>query len=478
MKNYTFITAALLSVVTTGSIYAKPHSGHHERAVKVMVKADADNEVNQLNIDGEVVDLNVLKSFIKDYKGINKDHDENIKIVIDDQSEKKLKSSRKMVKIVDFVDQTDNEDHENVEIFIDNNGGEVKEKVIVNGKELTKEELKKFKSSGKMKVFHLDKHSDGEYKKKTVFVNSSGNASDVDVDIIIDQLKDSVDIDKEKVFVKAISNNDPDRKIKHVIKKHIKSKSDKGASLGFMTSVKKDGWHLVKVIEGSGAEEAGIKTGDVVKVIANVDLTETSDSNGIDVDVLPKFNHGDHIKVLVERDGEKLDFDVEARNLDEKMFAFDWRQTDDDQAFKWIDDSDDEGLLKKIKVMVFDGEEGDFKLMKDDINMVLPKDLSDMNIFISDGSSTSKLLGGSHEMSSLSEGLSKYFHTSGGVLVLHVDESNVFSLKDGDVIKSVNDQQVNKPKEVVKALVLAKDQQMIELSVIRNKVSKKLKYQK
>ncbi|HOP23650.1 MAG TPA: PDZ domain-containing protein, partial [Gammaproteobacteria bacterium] len=87
-------------------------------------------------------------------------------------------------------------------------------------------------------------------------------------------------------------------------------------------------------------------------------------------------------------------------------------------------------------------------------------------------------LGKHHEMSSMSDDLSEYFDTNGGVLVLHVDESNVFGLKDGDVIKSVDDNDVSSPKDVVKYLIKAEDQEKIKLKVVRHKKNKTLKYNK
>jgi len=81
-------------------------------------------------------------------------------------------------------------------------------------------------------------------------------------------------------------------------------------------------------------------------------------------------------------------------------------------------------------------------------------------------------------MSSLSKDLGKYFFTKGGVLVLHVDDTNAFALKDGDVIKSINGNSVNSPKDVVKELIQADEQEKIKLKVIRHKKSKTLKYKK
>ena len=145
-------------------------------------------------------------------------------------------------------------------------------------------------------------------------------------------------------------------------------------------------------------------------------------------------------------------------------------------AKKWIEKFDDGDFNKEVKVMVFGDDQ--FKFNEEDINIVFPEDMSEFKFFVSDGKSTSKLLGKHHEMSSMSDDLSEYFDTNGGVLVLHVDESNVFGLKDGDVIKSVDDNDVSSPKDVVKYLIKAEDQEKIKLKVVRHKKNKTLKYNK
>jgi S1-C subfamily serine protease len=125
--------------------------------------------------------------------------------------------------------------------------------------------------------------------------------------------------------------------------------------------------------------------------------------------------------------------------------------------------------------MVFISKEGDFQFNEDDINIHFPESLKDLNIFISDGKSTSKLLGKRHKFSSISDDLSKYFGTKDGVLVLSVDDENVFGLKDGDVIKKVNGNDVISPKSIIKELLKAEEQDKITLKIVRHKKNKTLK---
>jgi S1-C subfamily serine protease len=246
-----------------------------------------------------------------------------------------------------------------------------------------------------------------------------------------------------------------------------------------MANIKEDGWHLSKVIEGSGAQQAGIEVGDIVIEIADIDLTNFNRDNSITSKHLPEFEADEIVEVELLRDGEVKNFNVKATVLDMDEMFVDIMSKEGDSILEGADILSLKDLgLKNFKVMVFNGEDGSFKLNEDDIHMLFPDHLGEMNLFMSDGKSTSSLLGKQHEMSTLSSGLAKYFGTQGGVLVMHVDESNVFALEDGDVIKSVNGNKVNSPKDVIKQLLNSKQQEQIKLKIVRHKRNKTLKYNK
>jgi len=333
------------------------------------------------------------------------------------------------------------------------------------------------KKTEKIKVIHLNKDMQGMDGHKMMFIHSDSVDVDVDIEAIMEKLGKLHENYDGQSFVKEWHSDDG--KSVHIIEKKVLLKNDDSASLGVMANVSDDGWHLTKVIEKSGAEQAGIKVGDTVKSIAGVDLTKSSASQAHEVKELPKFKIGEIIKVVVDRDGKTLKFDVEAQALNTNNWLMEIT-ADAGENFQWVEKlkAGDDFFTKDIKVMIFNGDEGDFRLNEDDIHMVFPDSLGDMNIFISDGHSTSKLLGKHHEMSSLSDDLGQYFYTKGGVLVLHVDDTNAFSLKDGDVIKSIDGHSVNSPKDVVKQLIEAEEQEKIKLKVIRHKKSKTLKYHK
>ena len=381
-----------------------------------------------------------------------------------------------------------------VEVTIQQDGDKMVKKVVVNGKELTPEEIKQMEDNGELKMLHLssDIHQlgsdlhlssdhDGKDGKshKVIVIDSDGEHKEIEkhIQIIKKQLDGddaevfewNTDDDMHKVFIKKGEHGD--KEIKIAMDKMVVG-NDK-PMLGFYVDVQDDGWHVTKIIEKSGAEAAGIKEGDIVTKIAGQDMT--SQKGDKSKKEAPKYEEGEKVKVELLRDSKKMKFDVEAKKLEHKIVIHDMLK-DKDEHFKWIEKFDDGDFNKEVKVMVFGDDQ--FKFNEEDINIVFPEDMSEFKFFVSDGKSTSKLLGKHHEMSSMSDDLSEYFDTNGGVLVLHVDESNVFGLKDGDVIKSVDDNDVSSPKDVVKYLIKAEDQEKIKLKVVRHKKNKTLKYNK
>lgn len=458
MKNkfYILIILISLSFVTL----AKDKTIKEEKTVEVTVEADGDKVTKKVVVNGKELSPKEIEKFEASgqMKTLHLDH----------------KGTKGKAYKVIMMENDEGAIDEDIEITVDTDGDKVTKKVIVNGKELSPQEIKEFEASGKMKVLHLDTDDRGKHGSKMIFVKSDSGSddSDIDVEVIMDKIHEISDVSKHK----NLKHSKEGKNVK-IIKKEFLFDKDEGASLGVMAKVEDDGWHLTKIIEGSGAQNAGLLKGDLVIKIADVDLVKSTENNsGLVID-LPKFKEGEEVKVQAIRDGKTLDFNVIAKKLEKSNVFFSDKK---DGNFEWIEKIQDNNdlLSDKVKVMVFNGDEGDFKLDTDDIHMLFPKDLGDMNIFVSDGKSTSKLLGKNHEMSSLSDELGKYFNTLGGVLVLHVDESNVFDLKDGDVIKSIDDFEVNTPKDVIKQLIKADKQEDIKLKIVRHKRNKTLKYKK
>jgi hypothetical protein len=416
-----------------------------DQDVEVEISKDGKKTIEKIIINGkelsadEIKDMKAsgdLKVIHLDEKGEHGKHVKVIKKYMGDGEHKNVWISK----------DGKHEKHKEVKIIKDEDGNET---ITVNGKELSVDEAKEFKKHSKMKTLHMDTSSKGQHK--VIVVESESDSALHEFRIMKDHDgKDGKRVIKKR-FVMSDGSDDPDR-----------------GRLGFMANVEDDGWHVISVMDESGAKEAGIKEGDVIVKVGDRDLTSKGDETDSKSMKLHTHKVGDQVKVKVNRDGKMMDVTVEARALKSNKSL--------EQEFEWTSEFEGDFDFGDIESkMIFINKEGDFEFDEDDIHITFPESLKDMNVFISDGKSTSKLLGKRHKFSSMSEDLAEYFYTKGGVLVLSVDSNNVFGLKDGDVVKKVNGNKVDSPKAIIKELLKAEEQKKITLKVVRHKKNKTLK---
>ncbi|VAW39662.1 hypothetical protein MNBD_GAMMA01-332, partial [hydrothermal vent metagenome] len=355
---------------------------------------------------------------------------QKIKVIVDSDGANSIKTA-----LVNGKQLSDNEteimlangdvqviENDNIKISVISDGDSVNKKVILNGVELSADEIAELAASGELKTFSVD-NLDGKSMQKLIFIN----------------------------------NNDNNQSIEHQVQVLTKSIqiSDDSATLGFMANIRDDGWHVISVMQDSGAEASGLQSGDIIKYMNDENLSNSDKTNLEDMLNLTQREEGDIVDLEIERDGQLINLSVEAR-----------KNNSADVLMNMVTDGSfaDMDMLNHLSDKdFFINNATNFKFNHDDIKMVFPSKLGSMNIFVTDGNSTSKLLGKNHEMSSLSEGLAKYFHTNGGVLVLNVDDDNAFALQDGDVIKSIDGIDVATPKDVIKQLLKADKQADIKL---------------
>lgn len=450
-----------------------------EEDVQVFVTKDNGKMTKKIIVNGEPLSEDEIKEFEKSgkMKGLHMEHAKikGRRLIKVDGSEvegvdKHIKNIKKHLGDDESI-KWDSDEGQEIEVTIEKDGGNTIEKISMNGKELSDQEIKNMKASGELKVIHLNK---GDKGHDMMFFNSEGEGSDVDIEVIMETLE-GMDLSSHNgVFIKEIIEGDEGRVHQFIKKASIKKEHD-GPTLGFMTMQYADGMHVGYILEGSDATAKGVKQGDLIKKIGKVDFSIDNIKQSNELLSNQKYKIGELVDVVIERNGKIKSFKVEARDLDFSEVMSENPPTD---FYKWLDvvvESD-----KKInkKMMIFDSKDGYFGKVDKNMHIVFPDKFDKMNFFTSDGSSTSKLLGKHHEMSTLSEGMGKYFNTKEGVLVLHVDETNAFALKDGDVIKAINGNTVKSPKDVVKQLVIADDEKKIKIKVIRHKKSKTLKYNK
>ena len=334
-----------------------------------------------------------------------------------------------------------------VEISVTSDGDKVIKKIIMNGEELSDEDIAALEANGQLKTINLS--SDEQMMSKIIFIK---NDSD------------------------SLGSNSLDKHIK-VFAESVKIDDDH-ATLGFIANIKEDGWHIISVVKGSGAEDSGLQMGDVVKYLGNQplntqpDLEETLD--------LTHYDEGEIIDLTVDRNGSEMHVEVEARknNSADILMNINAEIEGTVAGSNWATTMSDLTNSDNFSVMIMNSEDENFSLNNDDIHMVFPDKIGQMKMFITQGDSISKLLGKNHKLSALNAGLAEYFNTDNGVLVLQVSQDNVFGLQNGDVIKNINETPVKNPKDVIKALLKADKQHKSKLKVVRHKRNKTLKYNK
>ena len=462
----------ILSALIVASLTTATFAGE-KREIEVMIDSDGTNTTKTVTLNG--VELNAEEIAELEASGElhvqhldDGDHDgirHEVKVLVNDDGEVTTESisiNGKQLSIDEIADMKANGnlkvihlDRENlsghgkdIHITVDSDGISTTKKIIMDGKELSEEEIAELEASGELKTLHLDTSGIGGHSFKKIMVfNSDDNG---DNKHFVNMFTKSIQID------------------------------DDNATLGFMTNIKDDGWHVISVIEGSGAEEAGLKAGDIIKFMGEKDLTSANGNTLPEKLNMTKREEGEMVDLEVERNGKLIYMSAEARKNNAFDMVMDIKVDGDTSNFEWFDKLKGHNTFvdgQNMKVMVMNGDVGK-SINFDNVDFDLPKMLGNMNIFVSDGNSTSKLLGKNHEMSTLSDGLSSYFGTKDGVLLMHVGKDNVFGLEDGDIIKSIDGNDVNTPKDVIKQLLKSDKQENLKIKIVRHKRNKTLKYNK
>jgi|GEM_PF-1216729 len=282
---------------------------------------------------------------------------------------------------------------------------------------------------------------------------------DTDINALIDDLmaEHGIDASDAQVHRKVIKL---DRKFAHV-------DGDK-PRLGFMASAQEEGWKIIAVVPGSGAAEAGLKTGDLITEING----QSTKKGGLALTEFIAMDHqlGEVSDVMVLRDGNELVMGVTAKEIDSPdiLMTLDGDSkflSSSGSDFKFVT-GDLDGMFEGLHVDVEHLDKMVEGLGDHDIRVVTT---GDADAYFFSGSKMNQWLGKKHHFSTITPSLGKYFGTQQGVLVLEVDTNNKLGLQDGDVIIAINDQDVKSPKDVVKTMSSFKNDAKIKIEIIREK---------
>jgi len=284
-------------------------------------------------------------------------------------------------------------------------------------------------------------------------------------------------------------SNEQHRVIRHV---NLGDRAVIGVVLG---KESEEGIKLVGVSPDGPAERAGLKQGDVLVSIRGVDLAgaDTSARNTI-FRVMDEAGDGEELPVVVERDGESLEFTVTAEHREPRGWQsviripevqmLEGEPGDPHLVIETIEipEIDHEALTTRIAELTeslearkylyaspddedlehwgieFDGEFSDFG----------EHAMREANMWFG--------MPGAHglELASINEGLGAYFKTDRGVLVIKAREDNAYQLESGDVILEIDSNDVESPADMVRALREVQPGSEIDISIKRNRRDKTL----
>ncbi len=289
------------------------------------------------------------------------------------------------------------------------------------------------------------------------------------------------------------------------------------------------GVELSGVSPGGPAEQAGLKKGDVLTSIREVDLANQTGDSARDalVATMAEVNAGEEIRIGFVRDGKNQSLMVKAEQREPSSWQSLIRlpepppgapdapsipgapnaQAASGAPPEWTSHSSsarivikqiDESGAESSRVVVIDEQAladhiaevedriDSFQYMFIDADGTRIEFEEDLNL---DGDQFSRLGGealhqadmwfghsqtAGLELASLNPELGSYFKSDRGVLVLMVDEDNSYGLKTGDVILSVAGDDVNTPAELIRALRQFEPGAKFELQIKRERRDKTL----
>ena len=196
-----------------------------------------------------------------------------------------------------------------------------------------------------------------------------------------------------------------------------------------------DGALVRQVSPGGPAAEAGIRAGDLIVSLRGEDLTRAGRPARELVEKMGQIAPDTKVQVGVLRDGKRMNFDVTARAPAPALRTEQFRRYRD--------------LADEMRDLPRPGTDSD---------SVFPR--------IHDVGGSNALSG--MEFATISEGLGKYFGVKTGVLVVRAGANAPFSLRDGDVILSIDGREPTNAQHVGRILRSYQPGEKLKLRVQRD----------
>ena len=195
-----------------------------------------------------------------------------------------------------------------------------------------------------------------------------------------------------------------------------------------------EGVNIVGVTPGSAADDAGLRTGDIITAINGESLSAESASraNRLVLDFMDGVEEGDVLELEYLRDGKVGSVEVEPRPVEMSAWAFRGPK--------------------------------DFKMPEIHVKPELTEKYAQSYRFAWPGNVWADM-----ELVELSDGLGKYFGADSGVLVVSAPESDALQLEDGDVILSIDGREPKSVRHTLRILASYQAGESVEIEIMRDK---------
>jgi S1-C subfamily serine protease len=195
-----------------------------------------------------------------------------------------------------------------------------------------------------------------------------------------------------------------------------------------------EGVTIVGVTPGSAADDAGLRSGDIITAINGEAMSAASsgEANRLVLDFMAGVEEGDVLEVEYLRDGKVGTVEVEPRPVEMNAWAFSAPQ--------------------------------DFRMPEIHVAPEMAEKYAQSFRFAWPGNVWADM-----ELVELSEGLGKYFGADAGVLVVSAPADDALQLEDGDVILSIDGREPTSVRHALRILGSYQAGESVEIDIMRDK---------
>ncbi len=204
-----------------------------------------------------------------------------------------------------------------------------------------------------------------------------------------------------------------------------------------------EGVRIMGVTPGSAADDAGLRTGDIITAINGETLSADAPGEATRriMDFMAGVEEGDVLDVEYLRDGKVGSVEVEPRAVEMRAYGF--RGFPRDFSMPSMPEM---GMAPEMAE----------KFRHKFLHAWSGNAWSDM------------------ELVELNEGLGKYFGTDSGVLVVSAPESSALQLEDGDVIRKIDGREPTSVRHAMRILSSYQAGESLEIEILRDKKKRTL----